>query len=330
MIYASVNGTYIKQFKLESNYNTAAKRIEFSAPTSLGLDIGTPITATLSSNGVMRNIVGKIKAMTRRRPENTYEFAACDIVTQPAEYWFIPPDINGAWEKSNISHTALSIAILKQAGLVDAQIQNDWPVEYPTFQFATGPEPVKIRIASAWDVISWICQITGMHAYADDAGVIHLSRIWDEPGAVVSRVFEKTTWKLKTIQYSRSDENLRNQVAVFGREGVSLKTAKSADTPAGSGKYYLPTGFYKTAIISYELIDNDSMAQETADINLQRLNKLTESCIIETVGDPTIDIRQTVTVTDPKSDVSGDWFVTQCTHSISPASGYTCKMTVNR
>ena len=124
---------------------------------------------------------------------------------------------------------------------------------------------------------------------------------------------------MKSVEYTRSDENLRNKVVVYGRDGIVYTT--SASSP-----WVVDPTFYKTAIISYEFIDTQAMAKETGDINLHRLNRLTESCIIETMGDPSIDTRQVASVTDSQCGLSGNWFMTQCRHSVSK-SGYTLRMT---
>ena len=327
MIYATVNGIPMKRVEINTNYQTPTARLTFTHPYSTDLDIGTAVVANIiNDRGETRTtkmFTGRVKSIIRRRPENIYEFMAQDILTYAVEHWFVPTDVSEpSFTRSNINHLRLTMDLLNAAQIPDLDIIDDW-TPYPTFQFATGPEPVKVNISSAWDVISGICAVTGMHVYADANNKVHLSRIWDEAGAVVSRCLTTgNNGNAKTVEYIRSDENLRNKIEVFGREGIH-KTA-SAVSP------YVPAGFYKTLIISYEMIDTDDMAQETADINLLRVNKLTESCIVETLGDVSISARNTVSIVDSAAGISGNWFVYQTTHRIDAQGGYTVRMTAKR
>jgi hypothetical protein len=327
MIYATVNGTPVKRLELNTNYQTAVARLTFTHPYQSGFDVGTAITSYIwDDRGETRStkmFTGVVKSVIRRRPENVYEFMAQDILTFAVEHWFVPASIDDpAFTRSNISHLQLTKDILNYASITNADIIDDW-TPYPTFQFATGPEPVKVNISSAWDVISGICAITGMHVYADANGKVHLSRIWDEPGETISHYLTTgNAGNMKTLEYVRSDENLRNKVAVFGRSGVSA-------TSSGSSPY-VPSGFFKTAIISYEMIDNTEMAQETADINLGRLNKLTESCVIEVLGHVGISARQTVSIVDSQAGISGNWFIYQASHRVDPQGGYTIRLTARK
>jgi len=319
-VYATVNDIAVKRWELNTNYGVAVARMTFTHPYSSGFDVGTEVVGKI---GTAKMFTGRIKSIIRRRPENIYEFMAQDRLTYAVEYWFVPESIDKpSFSRSNIDHLTLTRQILNEASIGDEYIQDDWS-PYPTFQFATGPEPLKINIASAWDVVSWICTITGMHVYADADGIIHLSRIADEPSGDPTNAF--TTGNLgnmKTVEWVRSDENLRNSVHVFGRSGVHKKAQASSP--------YVPVGFYKTVVISYEMIDNDEMAQETADINLARLNKLTESCVVEAIGNVGVLARQTVSITDPLAGISGNWFLTQIAHRVDAQGGYTVRLTAKK
>jgi len=179
-------------------------------------------------------------------------------------------------------------------------------------------------VASAWDIINWICTITGAHVYADNSGVVHVDLIWDEvtDADVKSHYFSTgDAGNMKTIEYVRSDENLRNQVIVYG--GNVAASAQAASP-------YVPASFYRTAVIAHQLIETTADAQLTANFNLHRLNRLTESCIIEVLGKTDIDIRQTVNIFNGwGSEMTGNWFVTQCKHTVSER-GYTVRLTGTR
>ena len=326
-ITATVNDIEVVRMSVMSNYKTPCRRMTYSTPFLNGIDIGSSVTGKINETTMFNGIV---KAITKRRPEMSYDVSCGDILSQAVEYFFAPsPNIDSSWTRSNILHYNLVRDILAKAEITD--FSNDWGAdedinpytELPrgSFTFATGEEPVRIKISSAWDIIDWICQITGSHVYADVDNVVHLGLIWDEPIGVPTHSFV-APGTLKSIQYIRSEEGLRNKVIVFGYSGITKEAY--AESP------YVPENFYKTAILSHEFIDTEEIAQETADINLHRLNKLTESVIFEALGQTDIDIRETVSITDPSSGVSGSWFVTQCTHTVGKDSGYTIRVTCNK
>lgn len=328
-IYATINDVMVMSMDINSAYKTPCKTMQFTYPYLIH-DVGDAVTGKIIWRGDSYTVFyGNVKAVTRRRPQNIYEYSCQDFLTRAVEYYFAPENaLSNAYTVSNINHIDLTKKILEFATLTN--FVNDWPVDNKytglpatTFQFATGPVPVEIKIASAWDVITWICDITGSYVWADNAGAVHLGLVWDEvapSGETISGEFF-TGWggNMKSIEYSRSDENLRNRVVVFGRDNTVYDVKESSP-------WVVDPTFYKTAIISYEFIDNYDMAKETGDINIHRLNKLTESCIIEAMGDPSINTAQVVSITDPKCGLSGSWFLAQCRHSISK-SGYTLRMT---
>jgi hypothetical protein len=331
-IYATVNDILVPRLEINSAYKNPCKTMTFSYPYLIR-DIGDTVTGKIIWSGGEHTIFyGNVKAVTRRRPESVYEYSCQDVMARAVEYYFTPENaLDNAYTAHNISHIALAQAILSKATLTN--FQNDWPAynkytqeNTATFQFATGEKDVEIKIAAAWDVLSWICEITGSHIYADTTGKVHLGLIWDEvapSGETIYGVFATgASGNMKSVEYTRSDENLRNKVVVYGTN--SIVASAQASSP-----WVVDPTFYKTAIISYEFIDTQSMADVTASVNLHRMNKLTESCIIETLGDPSIDTRQVVTITDSKCGLSGNWFVTQCKHSVSK-SGYTIRMTGTR
>jgi len=77
------------------------------------------------------------------------------------------------------------------------------------------------------------------------------------------------------------------------------------------------------------MIDTEAMAQSVADLNLTALNRLTESVRCDIEGDVDIDCRDTVTVTEAFTGVSGDWFVHEARHVIGP-DGYKANLMLTR
>jgi hypothetical protein len=316
-IYLQVNGRKALYGSINAAYTMPVRQLTFGDTSASGLDIGTAVTAYINET---KMFTGTIKSVTRRRPGQVYEFMAEDVLCRSLEYWFAPANLDEGFTWSNINNIDLTLAMLTAAQITD--VVDDWS-PYPTFQFAVGPEPFKITIASSWDTISMINQVTGQFVYADENGQVHISRIWSEPGSVVSHAFVTgNSGTLKTLEYYRTDENLRNRIVCYGYQGVYGEA--SAVSP------YTPAGFYRTATISSELLISNAMATETAQINLAQLNKLTESVIADVIGDTSVNYLQTVSITDPKIVLSGNWFISQCEHRVDPTSGYTCRLTCSK
>ena len=327
--YATVNDIQVKSLEMNSAYKNPCRMMTYTYPYLIN-DVGDTVTARIIRQGNTSTVFyGNVKAVTRRRPENIYEYACQDVLARAVEYYFSPEtSLDNAYEVKNIDHITLVKNILSFATLTN--FVSDWPAynkytaeNTATFQFATGEKAVEIKIAAAWDVIGWICEITGSHVWADATGKVHLGLVWDEvapSGETIYGAFTTgDTGNMKSVEYVRSDENLRNRMVIYGSGGITYETHASSP-------WVVDPAFYKTGIISYDFIDTQEMAQVTGDINLHRLNKLTESCVIEALGDPSIDTSQVVTVTDSKCGLSGSWFLAQCKHTVSN-SGYTMRMT---
>jgi hypothetical protein len=128
---------------------------------------------------------------------------------------------------------------------------------------------------------------------------------------------------LTVTDYQYNTDNLRNKVIVFGLKPIYAEA--SAASP------YLPADFYKTAVVSSELIDTQGMADDSANYNLDLYNKLTENLNLEAEGDYRVRVRDTVSVTEPFiPDAEGDWFVFALSHRLAESSGYTMSMTLSR
>ena len=85
----------------------------------------------------------------------------------------------------------------------------------------------------------------------------------------------------------------------------------------------MPSGFYKAAVISYpDIIDTQEMAQSTCDYNLTLLNRITETVTLDAIGNPSLVRGQIVAINEPRTGLTGNWFLYECTHRLSPNDGY--------
>jgi len=127
---------------------------------------------------------------------------------------------------------------------------------------------------------------------------------------------------IEIIEYAFSTEELRNKVVVFGRDDIYAEA--SAASP------HLPSGFYKTAIVSSELIDTQDMADDSATYNLELYNKLTENLRVEAEGNPLVRCRDIVGVTEPFTSMAADlWFVYAVDHDLDE-NGYSMSLTLSK
>jgi hypothetical protein len=310
------NGVEAVRTEITADYKELCRRATVETRDVQGLDIGDDIEITIGYVGDTAKLFhGTVKAIEAANLPGMYSMQCLDDLWRAKEYWFVPEDLDNPWSRSNITAEDLAEDILAECGIVD--FSADW---VSGFTFATGTEPVEIKLVAAADPLNWINEITGGHIYADNTGTVHYDDIEPIPGVSTATLTTGNNGQLIFTDYTKSDENLRNRVVVFGAPGISA----SADAVSG----HLPANFYKTAIISHGMIDTQAMAQAAADLNLTLLNRLTEGVVVECEGDPDIDCRDTITVTEAWTGVAGDWFVLAATHTFE--SSYRMRLTLTK
>jgi hypothetical protein len=310
------NGVKAVGIEITADYKELCRRATIETRDIQGLDIGDAIEITLGYSGDTAKLFhGNIKAVECANLPGLYTLQCLDDLWRAREYWFVPDDLDNPWSRSNIAAETLVEDILAECGITD------YSADYtPGFTFATGEVDVELKLVAAADPLNWINEITGGHIYCDNTGTIHYTDIEPIPGTPSATLTTGNAGQLIFTDYTKSDDNLRNKVVVFGAPGISA--TRSAVSP------YLPANFYKTAIISHGMIDTEWMAQKCAEINLDTLNRLTEGVVVECEGDPDIDVRDTVTVTESFTGVAGNWFVFAATHIFREA--YTLRLTLKK
>jgi hypothetical protein len=222
--------------------------------------------------------------------------------------------LENPWSRSNISAENLVGDLLGEAGITT------YSGDTSNFTFGVS-NPVEFQIISSWDAIEQICNIIAWRCYAKN-GTAYFQNLQPEPsGSPVKNLRTGNIGHIEHIDYDTSTDDLRNRVVVFGRDGIYAED--SAVSP------YLPSGFYKTAIVSSELIDSQSMADDAASYNLALYNRLTESCRVDILGDYSLRARDTINISESFTTVSGDWFIYSCTHRMDE-DGYTTSLQLTR
>ena len=137
--------------------------------------------------------------------------------------------------------------------------------------------------------------------------------------------FELTTGptgNIQNINYTQSDEHIRNRVVVYGYKDITK-------TLVGSSAY-LPVGFYQTMVVAHEWIANQQAADNTATVNLTMFNRLTETLSITAKGDPNATARTIAEVTESFTGLSAEQFVVFATRHNVSKDGYSMDLTLVR
>ncbi len=240
--------------------------------------------------------VGQIDNIVYTRLPGTYEITCSNILDRAVKYYIVTQSLENPWTRSNIAAEDLVGALLAEAGLTT---YNGYA---SGFTFGVWGE-VEFNLLSSMDAINQINNILATNIYA-----INDTVFWDNTQPVPSTATH-TVELYEKIMYSYGTRDLRNKVVVFGKNGIYAEA--SAESP------YLPGGFYQTAIVSSELIDQQSMADAAAGYNLSLYNKLTEELKVDIEGDASIRVRDTARVISDKLGMDENWFVYSVKHSFN-------------
>lgn len=307
-LYATAtNTTGIISVEIDQDYGqpTANAVIECVSTTlSLGDSIEVDIGYVGNHAVVFRGYVLEITA-TRSGEKRGYSIRARDNLWRAMAMFIAAEDPLDTLEYNNIAAEDLVKAMLDLSGV------SSYSLDSPGFTFAP-EEPLEVQLTSAWDMISRVCWLIAWHCYDDMGTVKFLDLKPYNVGAASIHTFQTgDSGDILSVEpLLISSDKIRNRVVVYGAEGVFASA--SAASP------FLPANFYKTEVISApDLIDNNAMAQDIADYNLDMLNRLEKGITARVVGVPTVNARDTVTFVEAETGASGDWFVYGCKHSLS-------------
>lgn len=310
-LYASITGVdtpisidIVEGFK---NISTSCEITCVSTTLGLGDDISIDM-GYVGDHGVI--FTGIVKKINKAAPDNSIKLSCFDTLVKASDYFMASEDPNEPFSRTNIDAADLVGDLLALAS-----ITNYTPVT-TNFTF-TEPE---FNLVSVADAIGQINAILAYHIWSDENGQIFFQdrrpyvMVGDTP---ILTFITGNSGSIITNEYTRSDDDLRNKVVVYGQDPI-LASAQTSSP-------YLPVGFYKTAVIASPLITTQSMAQDSADFNLELYNRLTRTVSCEALGDYRLHARDIVTITEAHTGVSGDWFVYSLSHSFNDG-GYTMRM----
>lgn len=295
-------------------FNQATSRFEMEMRTLPSCDVNSDVSITFGFTGSTALVfTGKIDNIEKDNPPGVIRVTGRDALKRAQEHLLVPSAAQEpAFSRTNISAEALVQALLAECGLTN------YGSDASGFTFF---EP-EFSLEFVYGAIEQICGIIQWHCYADTSGKVWFKDIQPEPSGASSKTFNSGVGgNLTLIRYRKSDSDLRNKVIVFGKD--EIQASASASSP------YVPSGYYKTAVVASPLIDTQAMADGAATYNLAAWNKLLEAVEGEAEGDPTVHARQTVTVTETWTGINENWFVHNCTHRFGP-NNYVMDLTLTK
>ena len=319
-LYLSVSGcTDVKTITLRESYAQAAVSAEIIC-TGTTLRVGSEtvdITMGYADENAAMLTGGIVKEIHYARPESHITIVIHDILIKAVDNFIAPDDQAAPFTASNLTAEEFVRQILAMSGITN------YTSDASGFTFGV-VEPTEINLISAWDEIDNISRICGFICYADGNGQVHFANRRPYPDDVDSAEHTLTTGDsgdILSIEYTESDEKLRNRVVAYGANGLHATRQEAS--------IWLPNNFYKTLVVSHALIDTQSSADKTAQVNLEIFNRLTKTAKVKAKGKPTIRCRDIVAVTEGYTGLSGTkFFVYAADHIIDREAGYVMDLTL--
>ena len=281
------------------------------------LAVGSSVDVDLGYSTDFSRVItnGIVKSITPSVPEFSYKIDVFDRLVLAGDAFIAPDNPETPYQANNVEASVLVGNLLSNfAGLTN------YSGDVTSFTFGT-PDPVDIKFQSALDVIENICRITGFILFTSGSLIRFADRRPYLLGSDTPTYSLTTSGSSNILRLSRtqSDEKLRNRVVVYGKQ--SVRSTSSGSSP------YVAAGFYKTAVISHELITTQAQADATAALNLTYLNRLTDTLDITIVGRPSARSRDIFQVTEAFTlQTNEPWFCFGTKHTIGE-SGYETQLT---
>jgi hypothetical protein len=284
--------------------------------TNTNLEIGDFVEINLGYVGnYSKAFSGYVKNIELREPKKSYTITASNVLVRAMDFFIASSTPENPFTRSSIKAETLVGDVLALAGLTSYVGDNT------LFTFGI-INPVEVNLTTSYDYARFIGDILAYNVYADMNGVVHFTRRlpYVVPGDTsIGTINEQDCL---TFSYTKTDRELRNRVVVYGAAGITAEASSSSP--------YLPDGFYKSVVVAAPTVfDNIGMAQQSADYNLELLNRLTESLHITMPGNSIYQPRSVVTVSSIKYELSGDWYIFTAGHTLD-SSGYTTTLELRR
>lgn len=284
---------------------------------STSLEIGDLITINLGYVGSHQKVFeGYVKNITHQQQPDQYEITCANAMIRAVDFFIASTNPDEPYSKTNIKAENLIQDLMEMAGLTD-YVATD-----TSFTFATQGQPIEVNLTSVYDYSKFIADILAYHIYADVNGQVHFIRRMPFVDAGDSSAASYGNSNIISVNYVRSDRDLRNRVVVYGAEGIYAEAKESSP--------YLPVGFYKSVAVSApSVIDTQAMAEQSAQYNLDKLNRLTIGGSVTVLGDATVKARDCVTINKSDIGMTGLFYVYGCEHTFGK-EGFTTSLDLRK
>ena len=305
--------------------------------TSYSLEIGDSIDIYLGYEGDYRRVFrGYVKSTGKKVPEQIYTITAQDVLVRAVDYFLVSTNPDNPFTRHNIRAEDLIEDLLAEAHLTD------YDGDSTNFTFATR-QNLEVNLVSVYDYCKMVADLLTWHIYADENGTVHFynrkphvmiagSPESSQPGfradTVLKTVDDST---ILTLTHTKSEKDLRNRIVVYGTEGVYASSSRSDSLDPDTQSYIdvLPGGYYKSAALATYIIDDNDMADKTADYNLKLLNRLSVELSATVIGDPDLVAREVIHIHEPILGIDSNYYIFSAEHNISNA-GYTINLLMRK
>jgi len=315
-LYTSVTNTSdIISVTVAQNYNTPSASAEI-ATHSTSLEIGDAANIVLGYVGDTAQVLtGYVKSIERNIPEDTYIIVVNDVMVRAIDYFVASSNPNAPFTRSQVDAEDLIADLMALAGLTN--------YNGGTTNFIYGwTVPVEVNLVGCYEYCNQLSNMLAWHLWADSSGVIQFQdrKPYIMGGDSASATINDNSNILK-ISTVKSDDDLRNRVVVYGANGIFAE--------ATSSSAYLPAGYYKTVVLSSAYVDQQVHANTAATENLAKWNRLRDVVYIDIEGDPNIEARDIIHLTESNLSIDDDYFVYGLQHRLD-ASGFVTSLELRK
>jgi hypothetical protein len=303
------NTTGVITINVSESHNSPTASAVINA-VSTSLDLGDEIEVYLGYEGSLERVFkGFVKQLEKTVPSNTYTITAYDEMIKATDYFIASSTPDTQYTAMSISAEDLVEDLLEMASITNYTSGTTY------FTFGITHE-IEVNLISSYDMCKTVADILAWHLWADMNGTAHFE---DRKPYVMDTDSSSKTLNSGILRISSriSERELRNRIVVYGYSNISA--VAEAESP------YLPAGFRKSVVVASPWIDYQDIADAAANYNLEKLNRLTKEVTLEIIGDSSVHARQIVTISEPYTNVTGDWYVFSCEHQWS-TTGYTLSL----
>ncbi len=283
--------------------------------TTTSLNLGDSVTVDVGYSDAHAVVfTGLVKGIQKSEQPIQYTITAIDTLIRAMDYFIVSSNPESPFTRQNITAENLIGDVLALSGLTNYSGASSY------FTLAIN-NPVEINLTSSYDYCKFITDLLAWHLYSDING-----KVWfvDRKPYVMGGDSSYKTITLPSIlsaNYAQDANNLRNRVVMYGAEGITAEA--SASSP------YLPAGFYKSAVVSAQIIDSQTYADQCVAYNLDLYNRLARVVSLSVQGESSLVPRQVLTLNTGIAELDYDWYIYGASHSVD-SGGYTTDLELRR